>query len=371
MMSNLKSGAAVAVVISILALSMFVAGCGTDDEKQAEEYLGRVKRESRPAQTVAKAPVAGDEAIPVSVTPAQEAVVEPAPPKEVTYDEAEAAYHARRYDEAMDLFTLYTERKSENPWGYYMLGLSAWKAGEYASAEEALEQALALDPRHVKSWINLGRVLLDDGRPEEALAKIDSALAIDPGLDAACRLQGRVYHQLGQTDEALEAYRRAIRIDNNDAWSMNNMGLILIEADRFDEALPPLARAVELKGDIALFRNNLGMALEHAGHIRAAGDAYTAAVEIDETYEKAYANMVRIAEVKEDPAVDPMDLAAIARGFVEEIEGWSVAVGDVAAPADTMPPATISPVPAATEPDSIVVGEAIVGAADSLGSNQE
>lgn len=360
-MSNIKFRAAVTVVIAVLALSMTIAGCGTDSEEEAEEYFGRVKKESAPP-AVAESQTREGETKPVGVAPAQPVVVETQPPKEVTYEEAEAAYHARCYDEAVDLFTLYTERKSENPWGYYMLGLSAWKAGEYASAEEAFEQSLELDPRHVKSWINLGRVLLDDGRPEEALAKIDSALAIDPELHIANRIKGRVYHQLGRTDKAIDAYRRAIRVNSNDAWSMNNMGLILIEDGRYDEALAPLARAVELKSDVAIFRNNLGMALEHTGHIRSAEDAYTAAVAIDETYTKARANMDRITGVDEDAGIPPVDLAALALRFVEEIEGWSVAVVGAAEP---------EPVETEKDPSVTEFDDAGISAADSTGSDQE
>ncbi len=373
MMSNIKSRAAITVVIAVLALSMTVIGCGTDDEEHAEKYFGRVSKESAPPPTVAAPQTREGETAPTAVASTQPVVVKEQPPKEITYDEAEAAYHQRRYDEAMDLFTLYTERKSENPWGYYMLGLSAWKAGEYATAEEALERALELDPRHVKSWINLGRVLLDDGRPQEALAKIDSALVIDSELDVAHRLRGRVYAQLGRRDEAVEAYRQAIRIDNNDAWSMNNMGLILIEDGRYDEALAPLAHAVELREDFAIFQNNLGMALEHTGHIRAAEDAYTVAVEIDETYAKAYANMERIEGVVEDVGTPPVDLAAIAQRFVEEIEGWSVAETGAAGPEpiEAIEPAPIESDLDATQTDSIVVGKATVGAADSTRGDRE
>lgn len=369
MMSTITSGARIIIVIAVLALSMTIIGCGTDNEQEAEKYFGRVRKESRPEPAVAETPT--EPAVePEPAPPAEEPVAEPAPPREVTYDEAEAAYHARRYSEAIDLFTGYTERKSENPWGYYMLGLSAWKAGEYGTAEEALGRALELDPRHVKSWINLSRVLLDGGRPEEAIATIDSALAIDPELDVAHRLQGRVYHQLGRTDEAIEAYRRAIRIDNNDAWSMNNMGLILIETGRYEDALAPLARAVALRDDISIFQNNLGMALEHTGRMRAAQDAYSAAVAIDETYEKAYANLLRVAEVSEDPAVGPVDLVAIAERFVEEIESWTVAAQS-AAPVDTMPPEPMYVVPGETQGNSGMVDVPEIAASDSIGSHDE
>ena len=146
----------------------------------------------------------------------------------------------------------------------------------------------------------------------------------------------------------MAAYRRAIRIDKGDAWSMNNLALILIEEGRFDEALAPLARAVELRDDIATFQNNLGMALEWSGHFRAAEEAYRAAVDIDGSYEKASANLERVAVVHQEPDLGPVDLAAAAQGFVEEIEGWSLAVAEGGAEQMTVPDAE----PIATATDS-------------------
>jgi tetratricopeptide (TPR) repeat protein len=253
-------------------------------------------------------------------------VVEPEPPRQVTYGEAESVFLERRYDEATDLFVRYTELRSENPWGFYMLGLSAWKSDQHGLAEDAFQSALELDPYHVKSWINLARVLLDQERSEEALEMIDEALAIEPESSVGLRLQGRAYHQLGRLDEAIDSYRQSILIDNSDGWSMNNMGLILIEQERFEEALMPLARAVELEPEIPIFHNNLGVALERTGHYRAAEDAFRSVLTLDETYLKAEVSLARIEGVEEDPYTLPVDIAELARSFIDEVEGWREAV---------------------------------------------
>lgn len=353
--------------IAILVFSMLAAGCGTDEGYDEDQVTFRVKKESKPAPP----PAPGIETAPASIEPEEPVVAVKEPPREVTYEEAEAAYHERRYKDAVELFALYTERKSENPWGYYMLGLSAWKTGENITAEEAFEQALVLDPRHVKSWLNLSRVLLDTGRSEEALAKIDEALLIDPESNVAYRLKGRAYHNLGQNEEAVGAYRKAIKIDDQDAWSMNNLGLIYIEGGSYDEALPPLARSIEIKDNVAVFHNNLGMALECTGHFRAAEKAYNAASTIDESYEKAYANLERIEGVSEDPVVEPVDLAALAQRFVDEIESWKVAEVDSVVP-DSLEAQLGSIVvgdASVTKPD--IVGDAGVSSADSTGGDEE
>lgn len=281
------------------------------------------------------------------------AATEPEPLHEVTYEEAEAAYRDRRYGEAVELFTAYAQRKTENPWGFYMLGLSAWKAGDYDRAEGAFKRAIELDPSHVKSRINLARTLLDAGKPSYALVRIHEALELDPQSGTAHRLEGVALHDLGKRDDAVTAYRKAIVIDPEDAWAMNDLALVLIEEGRADEATRALARATELRDDVAAFYNNLGMALELTGRFVQATDAYDHAVAIDGGYTRAVDNYNRVATVLEDPTLAPVDLAALASDFVAEVSSWDdtvVAAGD----ADTVAP--VEPV-AAAPADTTTAGD--------------
>jgi Flp pilus assembly protein TadD len=155
------------------------------------------------------------------------------------------------------------------------------------------------------------------------LEKIDEAIAIDAESNAAYRVKGRALHEAGRREEAVAAYRKALTINTEDAWSMNNLALVLIDEEKFDEALSASARAVELRDDVAVFYNNLGISLERTGHFRAAEDAYRSATNIDEAYEKASVNLVRVEILTEDPDLEPVDLGLLAVEFVEQIEGWS------------------------------------------------
>ena len=55
-----------------------------------------------------------------------------------------------------------------------MLGLSAWKSGDLAKSESAFEVALRIDPKHVKSYVNLSRVLIEQKRLDEAIEQVDA-----------------------------------------------------------------------------------------------------------------------------------------------------------------------------------------------------
>ena len=146
----------------------------------------------------------------------------------VSFADGEAAFHAKKYGDATELFELYILQRPKNPWGHYMLGLSAWKGGDLAKSEQAFEKALSLDPHHMKSLVNLSRVFIEQERHDDAIATLTAAADIDSESIEVQRLLGRTYHAQGKTDEAVTAYRRAIELNDLDAWSMNNLGLLLL-----------------------------------------------------------------------------------------------------------------------------------------------
>ena len=246
----------------------------------------------------------------------------------VSYSDAEAAYQAGRYGEAAQLFGAYTESKPENPWGFYMLGLSSWKSGDLAQADVAFGEALKLDPKHQKSLINSARVLLELGRTDEALDRIQASLALDSASAESWRVLGRTEEALGSPDDAIDAYRRAITLDDHDAWAMNNLGLIYIRQGRPAEALAPLARAARIKPGSPVFQNNLGQALEASGYPAAAGQAYQAALQADSTYQKAALALERVGGQPQDSTAENIDLAALAQGFQLSVEQWRDALAD-------------------------------------------
>ena len=145
--------------------------------------------------------------------------------------------------------------------------------------------------------MNLSRVLIEQKRPDEAVARLSRAAEIDPESTEVYRLLGRTYYTQGKTDEAVSAYRRAIELNELDAWSMNNLGLIFLESERADEALPLLTKATELRPEVAVFHNNLGMALEHTGDFKAAATEYKAALAADPGYDKAKRNLERVEAI--------------------------------------------------------------------------
>jgi tetratricopeptide (TPR) repeat protein len=306
-------------VAGIVALAVIVKACG-DSKPRVQDIPQEASSPS-----LADAPRA---AAPAVATPSPEPLVT----GPVTFADGETAFHERRFEQAAALFTAYTVQRPENAWGYYMLGLSEWKAGRAERAVPAFESALAQDSTHRKALLNLTRVLLEMGKAEEALARAERAVQLDSGNAEGWRLVGRARSDLGRTDDAVSAYRHALALDENDSWSMNNLGMIYLQAGRYPDALPPLARAAELAPERATFQNNLGLALERTGHPTAAAVAYRAAIAADTTHGKAIASLARVDGRSDAEGSVPVDLAALARAFADEIGRWKEELAVVVKP---------------------------------------
>ena len=286
------------ITAALLVAALAAVGCSKDETVQNKTSNDQHLQQSAKAQRVSMITPSADKQPSEPV----KTIVGPA-----SFADGDAAFKAGKYGEATEVFERYTLEKPDNAWGHFMLGLSASKGGDSEKAEKAFEDAIRIDPKHVKSLLNLSRVLIDKGRFDDASLKLARVGEIDPNSAEMYRLLGRTYNGQHKIDEAIDAYNQAIKMDPNDAWSLNNLGLMLLEKGQFDEAAVLLGKAVELKKDIAMFHNNLGMALEHTKQFTAAASAYKGGLDVDPGYEKAKRNLARVEAVKVDSEEKSVD----------------------------------------------------------------
>ena len=126
--------------------------------------------------------------------------------------------------------------------GAITCSVSAWKSGDLVKSEAAFETALRIDPKHMKSLVNLSRVLVEQKRYDDAIVKLTAAEEVDPESATVPRLMARAHSAKGEFEQAVDAYRRAIALDGSDAWSMNNLGLLYLEHGFIEDALAQLAK---------------------------------------------------------------------------------------------------------------------------------
>ncbi len=318
---KMKFAEAGILFVLVLGLTIFVgvrmAGHnGTDDNIEVAQVVAETPvAEFSPAEDpTPEVTIAVADSVEFTA-PSGEETLAANPPRIVTYAVAEQTYFAGDYAAAADLFDAYTADHSGNAWGFFMLGLSEWKAEDLDAAEEAFIAALDLKPGHVKSLVNYGRVLLELERPAEARIQVELALHSAPENIDANRMYSRICHNEGLLDEAADGYLKVLRVQPDDVWSLNNLGLIRIEQERFAEAVAPLAKAAQLNTEVACIQNNLGVALERTGHFTAAGAAFELALAADADYAKADESLDRVSQLTEAADLPAIDLVAVAAGF--------------------------------------------------------
>jgi predicted Zn-dependent protease len=99
----------------------------------------------------------------------------------------------------------FEKERSRNPLDgsvYDRLGDAYTRAGDYAKAQQALQQALLLEPNSTGPYILLGKVLLKREDPVGAVMYLERAEKMDPANYMTHNLLGQGYRALGRTDDA-------------------------------------------------------------------------------------------------------------------------------------------------------------------------
>ncbi len=76
---------------------------------------------------------------------------------------------------------------------------------EFAEAREALEASVSTHPAYSTSQIALGKLLLMEGRPKDAVAHLEIGLLLEPQNPAVYTSLARAYRQLGKPEKAQQS----------------------------------------------------------------------------------------------------------------------------------------------------------------------
>lgn len=151
------------------------------------------------------------------------------------------------------------------------LMILTWRqCGTYSDIETLWRTTIAKNPECWMACNNLGMVLDQQGRLEEAVTEFREALRINPDY-AKCHFNlGNALYQQGHAEEAMGEYRAASRINPAVADPHGNLGLVLSRQGRAEEAIAEFREALRLNPADGRVHFNLGMALLREGQMEAA-----------------------------------------------------------------------------------------------------
>jgi tetratricopeptide (TPR) repeat protein len=153
----------------------------------------------------------------------------------------------------------------DNARAHNNLGLILFQAGRLDEALDHYEQAVRLKPGYADGQGNYGCALFRAGRIPEALDHLETALRIRPDSAEANYNLGNALFQLGQREEGIALCETALRLDPDSAEAHYNLGNMLYQDGRREEGSRHYQNALQLKPDYAKAHINLGNALAEAG----------------------------------------------------------------------------------------------------------
>lgn len=162
------------------------------------------------------------------------------------------------------------------------LGMLTWRqCGIYRTPEALWEDTIAKNPRSWMAHTNLGRLLAQQGKTEEAETHYRTALQVFPDGESTHYNYGNLLARARRFDEAVIQYRETLRLNPEKAEAHNNLGIILNQQHQTGQAIAEYEQAIASKPDYADAYFNLGNALSAEHRMDAAVAAYQHAVQLN------------------------------------------------------------------------------------------
>jgi len=148
-------------------------------------------------------------------------------------------------------------------------------------AEAAFKKACELDRNNADALIKLGRVQVQKGATDEAIATYQRSLKDNPSEPTLYILLGELYESKRDWENAKQAYRKALDLKPDDPTASNNLAYVMIETGgNVDVALSLAQTARRGLPDSPNAADTLGWAFYQKGAYRSAIDLFQEAIRL-------------------------------------------------------------------------------------------
>jgi Tfp pilus assembly protein PilF len=141
-------------------------------------------------------------------------------------------------------------------WNYYGVALQC--AGQPEESENAYRRALELDRDLLEARLNLGTLMLEQGKPDAAKTEFTVCTLRRPNDPAGWLKLGSAQLKLGEIVPAERSFSAALALKTCEAEAYNGLGLARIQRNKPRDAAQFFAAAVQARPDYAAALLNLG-----------------------------------------------------------------------------------------------------------------
>ncbi|PYY04312.1 MAG: hypothetical protein DMG64_05035 [Acidobacteria bacterium] len=156
------------------------------------------------------------------------------------------------------------EARDWERWNDFGIGL--FLQGDLKGALSAFQVAAEVDPARADSYVNQGRVLVQEGDVQRAKEVLEKALAIDASLARTHYFYARALRIEGKYDDALQHLRIAEQKYPQDRVVIDDIGRILFLQHKYQEAIDELNKTIAIDPEDLQANYNLMLSYRGAGN---------------------------------------------------------------------------------------------------------
>jgi tetratricopeptide (TPR) repeat protein len=242
-----------------------------------------------------------------------------------------AYLNANRTEDAIRELTIVTQTEDFARL-HYNLGVALFKTGFYDEAIASYKKALALEPSHFDSHLNLAvsyalikqpaeaerefkaAVLL---RPESIQAHLNMAafyensgnttkaeeeyrhlMKYQPKIPDKINNNGVAYYKKGKIETAIKKYQLALKLDPNLVQAHYNLALAYIKANKPDMAISELKTTLKLKSDLAMAHYSLAIIYKAKKEIKLAMQELETTLKIEPDHSDAQKDLAELRNTR-------------------------------------------------------------------------
>ena len=169
--------------------------------------------------------------------------------------------------------------------------LTNQRGGVFKNEETLWRDTIRKNPRAAIAHNNLGLLMADAGRIDEAVQHYRKVIRLKPEHYNAHNNLGMAYTELESYAVAAHHFRRALQIRPEDARILNNLGNLYTRAGNYQDAETAYTRALHYGGNAVDTLNNLGNLYAHEGKFDLATEQFEKLLRLDSTNAQAVYNL--------------------------------------------------------------------------------
>lgn len=156
-------------------------------------------------------------------------------------------WRAKRYEQAEETLLSALRKNPENVDAMRFLAMVYFDQDKkLLDAEALLRRAVSIAPDFHQALANLGRVLADNSKPEEAIEVFERLIALKPDHDDAWAGYGRALAVAGRTQDAERAYWKSLQINPSAPGVHMTRAHMLKTLGEQEEAIKSYRKSIEL-----------------------------------------------------------------------------------------------------------------------------